>query len=75
MEFPIGKNLFHLVVNPSTSRYPTVDLVQTGTNYEKRVNKKHEIRFYIFHFFWEFSSGMNRQNVFHLPPIQKFWKF
>ena len=45
MEFPIGKNLFHLVVNPSTSRYPTVDLVQTGTNYEKRVNKKHEIPF------------------------------
>ena len=32
MEFPISKNLFHLVVNPSTSWYPTVDLVQTTRN-------------------------------------------
>ena len=31
VEFPIGKKLFHLVVNPGTSRCPTVDLelVQT----------------------------------------------
>ena len=26
MEFPIGKKLFHLVVNPGTWRCPTVDL-------------------------------------------------
>ena len=34
MEFPIGKKLFHLVVNPGTSRCPTVDLelVQTTRN-------------------------------------------
>ena len=31
MEFPFGKKLFHLVVNPGTLRCPTVDLelVQT----------------------------------------------
>ena len=34
VEFPIGKKLFHLVVNPGTSRCPTVP--GTGTNYEKR---------------------------------------
>ena len=34
MEFPISKKLFHLVVNPGTSRCPTVDLelVQTTRN-------------------------------------------
>ena len=34
VEFPIGKKLFHLVVNPGTSRCPTVDLemVQTTRN-------------------------------------------
>ena len=34
MEFPIGKKLFHLVLNPGTSRCPTVDLelVQTTRN-------------------------------------------
>ena len=34
MEFPIGKKLFHLVVNPGTWRCPTVDLelVQTTIN-------------------------------------------
>ena len=34
VEFPIGKKLFHLVVNPSTWRCPTVDLelVQTTRN-------------------------------------------
>ena len=34
MEFPIGKKLFHLVINPGTSRCPTVDLelVQTTRN-------------------------------------------
>ena len=34
MEFPIGKKLFHLAVNPGTSRCPTVDLelVQTTRN-------------------------------------------
>ena len=36
VEFPIGKKLFHLVVNPGTSRCPTVDLelVQTTRNVE-----------------------------------------
>ena len=34
VEFPIGKKLFHLVVNPGTSLCPTVDLelVQTTRN-------------------------------------------
>ena len=34
VEFPIGKKLFHLVVNPGTSRCPTVnlELVQTTRN-------------------------------------------
>ena len=34
VEFPIGKKLFHMVVNPGTSRCPTVDLelVQTTRN-------------------------------------------
>ena len=34
MEFPIGEKLFHLVLNPGTSRCPTVDLelVQTTRN-------------------------------------------
>ena len=34
VEFPIGKKLFHLVVNPGTSRCPTADLemVQTTRN-------------------------------------------
>ena len=34
VEFPIGKKLFHLVVNPGTWRCPTVDLelVQTTRN-------------------------------------------
>ena len=34
MEFPTGKKLFHLVVNPGTSLCPTVDpeLVQTTRN-------------------------------------------
>ena len=27
-----------------------------------------KVEFPIFHFFWEFSSGTNRRNVFHLPP-------
>jgi len=38
VEFPIGKKSFHLVVNPGTSRCPTVDPPGpgTGTNYEKR---------------------------------------
>ena len=29
----------------------------------------------IFHFFWEFSSGTNLRNVFHLLPNRKFRKF
>ena len=43
MEFPIGKKLFHLVLNPGTSRCPTVDLelVQTKRN----VSMEHKIPF------------------------------
>ena len=38
VEFPIGKKLFHLVVNPGTWRCPTVDLelVQTTRNVNGR---------------------------------------
>ena len=34
----------------------------------ERSNRKNEPTFLGFHFFWEFSSGTNRRNVFHLPP-------
>ena len=39
MEFPIGKKLLHLVINPGTSRCPTVDLelVQTMRRTNERV--------------------------------------
>ena len=44
VEFPIGKKLFHLVVNPGTSRCPTVDLelVQTTRNVTRM---EHDIPF------------------------------
>ena len=43
MEFPIGKKLFHLVVNPGTWRCPTVDLelVQTTRNVDET---RHSVR-------------------------------
>ena len=43
MEFPIGKKLFHLVVNPGSSRCPTVDLelVQTTRNVK---GTRHSVR-------------------------------
>ena len=49
MEVPIGKNLFHLVINPGTSRCPTdflamdleLELVQTKRN----VYMEHKIPF------------------------------
>ena len=80
VEFPIGKKLFHLVLNPGTSWCPTVDLelVQTTRNVNgtrHSVPGKTGPPFQIFHFFWEFSSGTSRRNVFHLPPNQKFRKF
>ena len=42
MEFPTGKKLFHLVVNPGIDRYVSVPDrgPGTGTNYEKRSNGK-----------------------------------
>ena len=85
VEFPIGKKLFHLFVNPGTWWCPTVDLelVQTtrnvinGTRHSVRKfqpgKRDHLFRFSTF--FWEFSSGTNRRNVFHLLPNRKFRKF
>ena len=37
MEFPIGKKLFHLVVNPGTSRCPTghQDGCRVGNNFTR----------------------------------------
>ena len=83
VEFPIGKKLFHLVLNPGTTRCPTVDLelVQTtrnvnGTRHSVRKFQPGKLAHLLdFHFFWEFSSGTSRRNVFHLPPNQKFRKF
>ena len=60
----------------------------TGTNYEKRkwnTTFRSEIPtaetgppFQIFHFFWEFSSGMNRRDLFtvepEIPEILTKWK-
>ena len=43
MEFPIGKKLFHLVVNPGTSRCPTVDLELVRTT--RNVNGTDDIPF------------------------------
>ena len=43
MEFPIGKKLFHLVVNTGTSRCPTVDLELVQTT--RKVNgTRHSVR-------------------------------
>ena len=43
VEFPIGKKLFHLALNPGTSRCPTVDLELVQTT--KKVNgTRHSIR-------------------------------
>ena len=39
MEFPIGKKLFHLVVNPRYVAVPDRG-PGTGINYEKRANRK-----------------------------------
>ena len=57
MEFPIGKKLFHLVVNPSTSRCPTVDLelVQTTRNVN---GTRHSVR--------KFQPG-KRAHLFDFP--------
>ena len=43
VEFPIGKKLFHLVVNPGTSQCPTVDLEVEQTT--RNVNRtRHSVR-------------------------------
>ena len=45
VEFPIGKKLFHLVLNPGTSQCPTVDLelVQTTRNSKWNTTFRSEI--------------------------------
>ena len=40
VEFPIGKKLFQLVVNPRYMAVPDRGHSGTGTNYEKRANRK-----------------------------------
>ena len=59
MEFPIGKKFFHLVINPSTSRCPTVDLelVQTTRNVN---GTRHSVR--------KFQPG-KRANLFRFSTF------
>ena len=75
VEFPIGKQLFHLVINPGTSRCPTADLelVQIwNTTFRSEIpSRKTGPPFYIFHFIWEFSSLPRRRlrgSSFFIPP-------
>ena len=84
VEFPIGKKLVHFNLKPRYVAVPDRG-PGTGTNYEKGKwnttfcseipTGKTGPPFWIFHFFWEFSSGTSLRNVFHLPPNQKFRKF
>ena len=47
MDFPRGKTLFHLILNPGTAPSAESVTIETGINYEKRVNG-HEIPFETF---------------------------
>ena len=82
VEFPIGKKLFHLVLNPGTSRCPTVDLelVQTtrnvnGTRHSVQKfqpgKRAHLFRFYTF----SGNFPVGRADETCLPPNQKFREF
>ena len=59
VEFPIGKKLFHFVLNPGTSRCPTVDLelVQTTRNVN---GTRHSV--------WKFQPG-KRAHLFRFSTF------
>ena len=84
MEFPIGKKLFHLVVNPGTSRCPTVDLelVQTtrnvnGTRHSVRKfqpgKRDHLFRFPLFLGIFQWDEPTKRVPFTAEPEIPDFW--
>ena len=88
VEFPIGKKLFHLVLNPGTSLCPTVDLelVQTtrnvnGTRHSVRKfqpgKRDHRFRFSLFLgiFRWdEPTKGVPFTAEPEIPEILTKWK-
>ena len=80
VEFPIGKTLFHLVVNPGTSRCPTVDLelVQTtrnvnGTRNSARENGTTFLDFPLFLGIFQWEEPTKRVPFTAEPEIRKFW--
>ena len=88
VEFPIGKKLFHLVINPGTSRYPTVglELVQTtknvnGTRHSLRKfqpgKRAHLFRFSAFLGIFQWDEPTKRVPFTDEPEIPEFltkWK-
>ena len=88
VEFPIGKKLFHLVINPGTSRYPTVglELVQTtknvnGTRHSLRKfqpgKRAHLFRFSTFLGIFRWDEPTKRVPFTAEPEIPEFltkWK-
>ena len=88
VEISIGKKLFHLVVNPGTSRCLTVDLelVQTRQTTRNVNGTRHSVRkfqpgkrahlFRFSTFSGNFPVGRtDARNVFYLPLNRKFRKF
>ena len=90
MEFPIGKNLFHLVVNPGTWLYPTVDLelVQTTRNVQtenevpfgnpNRENRPIFLNFPLFLGIFQWTNRRTKRVPFsaepEIPEILYKWK-
>ena len=88
VEFPIGKKLFHLVLNPGTSRCPTVDLelVQTtrnvnGTRHSVRKfqprKRAHLFRFPLYLGIFQWHEPTKRVPFTPKPEIPEFltkWK-
>ena len=88
VEFPIGKKLFHLVINPGTWRCPTVDLelVQTtrkvnGTRHSLRKfqpgKRAHLFRFSTFLGIFQWDEPTKRVPFTDEPEIPEFltkWK-
>ena len=84
VEFPIGKKLFHLVVNPGmwpgarSWTWNWYKLQETSMEHDipfGNSNRENGTTFLDFPLFLGISSGTNRRNVFHLPPNRKFRKF
>ena len=90
MEFPIGKKLFHLVVNPGTWQCPTVDLelVQTTRNVQtenevpfgnpNRENRPIFLNFPLFLGIFQWTNRRTKRVPFtaepEIPEILSKWK-